>query len=369
MAFPGSCLLSPVTCVGSSFGPSVLNVILSTIVGWVGAASAWVWGQLGGALSEASASAVVTTAASSEYRTLLVLAPLVAVCALVANVISALRRADGGAIVRDLVVAVPVLALAAVSAIPLATMVLDVANGLSSVAASNASAAVSKISAELSVVPVGTPGLAVLMLDLAAVAGAVMLWFELVIRNAVLALLLCLSPLVFAAAIWAPLRRLAVRLVETFVALALSKFVVVVALALGLSATTSGAPSVVVTGIATVLLATLMPYLLLRTVPFLEASAVHALDGVRQRATSAAARGTRAATSAVSDAMPMEMPAPPERREDLGLEMWPSSPWPEWPTMPETPPVPPVGKTTPRAGHVVWDRDDMGPVLGWQWDE
>lgn len=369
MSFPGSCLLSPVTCVSSSFGPSVLNTILSTVVGWVGDASAWVWDQLGGALSEASASAVVTTAASSEYRTMLVLAPLVAACALAANVISALRQADGGAIVRDLVIAVPVLALAAVSAIPLATVVLDVANGLSSVAVGHASAAVSKISGELSVVPVGTPGLAVLTLDFAAVAGAVMLWFELVIRNAVLALLLCLSPLIFAAAIWAPLRRLAVRLVETFVALALSKFVVVVALSLGLSAASSGAPSVVVTGIATVLLATLMPYLLLRTVPFLEASAVHALEGARQRAASVASRGTRAAASAAAAAVPVQMPPPPERREDLGLEMWPSSPWPEWPTMPETPPVPPVGKTTPRPGHVVWERDEMGPVLGWQWDE
>jgi hypothetical protein len=369
MGFFGSCVVDPLTCVGTSVGSSVLQTALSTFVGWMADASAWVWGQLGDVLTQASGPAVVTTAAGTEYQTLLVLAPLVALCALVANVLGSLRRADGGAILRDLLIAVPVLALAAVSAIPLATLVLAITNGLCSVALANASASITHVASEVALIPAGTPGLAEVTLDFAAIAGAIILWFELVIRNAVLALLLCLSPLVFASAIWAPLRRTAVRLVETFVALALSKFVVVVALALGLSAASSSAPSVIVTGIATVLLATLMPYVLLRMVPFLENSAVGALEGVRQRAQGAVERGVKAATSGIANAMPADVPGPPERSEDLGLEWWPSSEWPPLPEVPDTPPTPPVGSPTIRTGHVAYQKDEYGPQLGWHWDE
>jgi hypothetical protein len=369
MAIIDSCLLSPFTCLGQSVGSSVLQTVLSTVVGWVADASAWVWGQLGDVLTQSSSPAVVTTAAGAEYKTLLVLAPLVALCALVANVLGSLRRADGGAIVRDLLIAVPVLALAAVSAVPLATLVLDITNGLCAVAVTNARASITHVSAEVALIPISTPGVAALILDFAAIAGAILLWFELVLRNAILALLLCLSPLVFAAAIWAPLRKTAVRLVETFVALALAKFVVVVALALGLSAASSSAPSVIVTGIATVLLATLMPYVILRMVPFLESSAVGAMEGVRQRAQGAVERGAKAATMGIANALPVDVPGPPERAEDLGLEWWPSSEWPPVPEMPDTPPTAPVGTSTIRTGHVAFHEDEYGPVIGWHWDE
>ena len=33
------------------------------------------------------------------------------------------------------------------------------------------------------------------------------------------------------------------------------------------------------------------------------------------------------------------------------------------------PPKPPIGTPQIRKGHAVVRRDDMGPVIGWHWDE
>jgi hypothetical protein len=363
-----SCLLDLPTCAGSALSTSIAHAILSGVVSWIAGASAWVWNALGFGLSASSSAGDITSAATPEFHVLAAIAPLVALCALVATVISALRRADAGSLVRDVLLALPLLTLAVVAAIPFATLILDVVNGLSQAASVNASSALTRIAAAAVVAPASEPGFAVALLDFVGILAAIVLWFELVVRDALLSLLICISPLVFAAAVWPPLRRLAVRLVETFVAVALTKVVVVIALALGASAIFSG-PGGAITGIALVLLATLSPFVLLRVIPFLEGSAAHAADGVRQRAVAAAGQGGRAAANGLAMALPAPIPGPPEHDEDMGLEWWPSSEMPPLPEVPDTPPDSPVGTPTVRHGHVAMHRDEHGPVIGWHWDD
>ena len=65
----------------------------------------------------------------------------------------------------------------------------------------------------------------------------------------------------------------------------------------------------------------------------------------------------------------MPVPGPPERGEDLGLEMWPGVPETPMPDMDGERPPPPIGTPTLRRGHVVYRSDEGGPVVGWHFDE
>jgi hypothetical protein len=61
-------------------------------------------------------------------------------------------------------------------------------------------------------------------------------------------------------------------------------------------------------------------------------------------------------------------PGPTPRSEDLGLGMWESSPEVEFP--PDGPKLPPpIGEPMVRGGHVAYTKDEMGPVVGWHFDE
>jgi hypothetical protein len=269
---------------------------------------------------------------------------------------------------KEAALAMVIIVIALFGAPTFARTVIEVVDAMCRAAAPDAARVVTKIAARASSLPVGIPGFAALLLDLAAVIGALVLWFELIVRDAILALLLALSPVVVAASLWRPARRLALRLAETFIAVALAKFVVVVALAMGASAETSSSPTVVITGIAVVLLAVFAPFALLRVVPLLEVSALHAMGGMRQAAT-AAVRRTASNAAAVSGHFGAVEPTAPQPREDLGIEEWPAGPTPKFPEEPDVPPEPPIGPPRLRTGHAVAGRDHMGPVIGWHFDE
>lgn len=366
-----SCILNPIGCATNDVTSGLLSVFTSGITSWVGRATAWGWRQLSSFLGDASSPAVVVTTARPEFQTLLEIAPIAAVCALGANALTFLRRSDVGGLLRETLITAPLVIIATVCAIPIASGILSVTNALCATATVHAASAADQLANASS--GLGAPGFDVLLLDLAGVLASLLLWFELILRNAALSLLLVLSPVVLALALWAPMRRLALRLVETFVALALAKFVIVVALALALSTTTTDSPNVLLTGVAVALLATLSPYLLLRLVPLVESSAAHAFEGVRQRVTRATAKGVTTAVQVGSGMLPAVEPTPPERPEDLGIPWWPDSPWPEFPplegTPPAEPPEPPIGEPTLRTGHRAYRTDEYGPVIGWHFDE
>ncbi|HTB08492.1 MAG TPA: hypothetical protein VK704_01670, partial [Acidimicrobiales bacterium] len=188
-----------------------------------------------------------------------------------------------------------------------------------------------------------------------------------------LTLLIVLVPIIVPLATFPSMRRLGWRLAETFMAVAASKLAIVITLSLGLDELTGTSVTEIVTGAVTMLLATLTPYLVLRVVPLLEQSALHNFEGLRSRTARsvAGASGSPAgqALSALTPSAPL--PTPPTKGPDLGLDMWPGSgesPMP--PLDPEgPPPKPPIGTPQIRKGHAVVRRDDMGPVIGWHWDE
>jgi hypothetical protein len=122
---------------------------------------------------------------------------------------------------------------------------------------------------------------------------AFVLWLELLVRAAAVYVAVLFLPLAMATLVWPSVAHWCRRLVETLTALILSKFVIVATLSLAASAVGSGTAGTgdagsgfasVLAGGALLVLATFVPFSILRLIPLVEAGAVGHLDGVRQRA-------------------------------------------------------------------------------------
>ena len=262
--------------------------------------------------------------------------------------------------------------LAIVVARPLARETLQVVDAIASVAGRGVPGRVDGLSGTLSALAPTLPGFGLLVVSSALTFGAWILWCELIVRGVVLALLLVVVPLVAPLAVIPSWRRVAVRLIETFVAVALSKVLIVVTLAVGLRALSGGSFVAVTTGVVTILLATLVPASLLRIVPILESSALEHAAGLRSRAVSYAARVPSSPWGRAIDyvlPLPPE-PGPYEPPEDFGLPLTPSTgPRTMPPRREGIPPPWPIQQSPPRKGHFVNERDEYGPVIGWQDDD
>jgi hypothetical protein len=216
-----------------------------------------------------------------------------------------------------------------------------------------------------------TPGFGLFLLALGVVLGTWLLWCELLLRTVVLSLLLVLVPIIVPLSTFPSLRRLGWRLAETFLAVASSKLLIVIALTLGFNELEGSSASEVVVGAVTILLATCSPFVLLRLIPFVEQSALHNLEGVRKHFTqSVSALPSSPVVAAARSLLPESpMPTPTARPDDLGLGMWEPGPDIEFPDHEGPRPDAPVGTPILRGGHVAYRMDDVGPVVGWHFDE
>ncbi len=106
------------------------------------------------------------------------------------------------------------------------------------------------------------------------VAGTVVLWIELMMRDAAVSVIVALLPLAFAALVWPARRVWAHRAVEVLVALILSKLAIVAVLTLGGAALAqTPSPIAFTTGLVLVMLGALAPWAVMRLVPVAELSA------------------------------------------------------------------------------------------------
>ena len=138
-----------------------------------------------------------------------------------------------------------------------------------------------------------------LLIALLIAVAAFVLWLELLIRAAAVYVAVLFLPLALATLVWPAVSHWCRRLVETLAALILSKFVIVATLSLAAGAVSSGTAgtgdhgsgfSSVLAGGALLLMATFVPFAILRMIPAVEAGAVAHLDGLRERGTAAMTR-------------------------------------------------------------------------------
>jgi hypothetical protein len=366
------CLINPLGCAATSVAKSTLGDLFGALTSWVLASVQWFLGAVGAALTSASEPSTVVRSATQEFNVLVEVAPVLLMLGLLVATLQAVRHGDSSSLWRVYFGVAPACVLAVVIARPVATLILQAVDQLSSGAANTAvghAVTLSGVFNGLASTPT-MPGFGLFVLCLGVVAGGWLLWCELIVRGVVLTLLLVLVPVIVPLSTFPALRRLGWRLAEVFVAVAASKFLIVIALSLGLDELTGSSSTEAITGAVTLLLATCTPFVLLRVIPFVEQSALHNLEGLRHRFTrSVQAAPSSPVASAARALMPdAPPPGPTPRSEDLGLGMWESSPEVEFP--PDGPKLPPpIGEPMVRGGHVAYTKDEMGPVVGWHFDE
>jgi hypothetical protein len=364
------CVFSPVSCV-TSLGKSTFNDLFNALTSWILASVEWILNSVGSVVTSASEPSVILSGAKSEFTTLLVASPVLMMLGLLVSTLQALRHGEASALWRVYLGVAPACVAGIALARPIATLMLEAVNQLSTTAAATVAQHETTLAKGLESLTPTTPGFGVFLLAIVVVLGAMMLWFELIVRVVVLTLLLVLVPVVVPLATFPSLRRIGWRLAETFLTVAASKFIIVITLVLGLDELTGSSATEIIAGAVTMLFAAFTPYLVLRVVPIMEQSALHQFDGLRSRATRAAMNAPSSPAGQVVRSMAPDAPLPdaPEKGPDLGLDTWPGVPeTPMPPTDGDTPP-PPVGKPRRRGGHVVYQHDDKGPVVGWHFDE
>ncbi len=123
------------------------------------------------------------------------------------------------------------------------------------------------------------------LLALMAAVVAFVLWIELVIRSAAIAVATLFIPIALAGLVWSATSHWARRIGETLAALIVSKLVISGVLALAAVTLLPGSGlSGTIQGIALLLLACLAPFSLLRLVPIVEAGAIAHFEGMSRRA-------------------------------------------------------------------------------------
>jgi hypothetical protein len=189
---------------------------------------------------------------------------------------------------------------------------------------------------------------------------ALLVWLELVMREAAIYVTVAFLPLTLVAMVWERTAHWIRRLAEWLVALILAKFTIAVAFALAASAisqppTADGGVSAMLAGCAVLLIAAMTPWALLRMIPLAEAAAGRALSRGSVRGAVSSVPGVTTATAATrllllknfggggvaraSAASTPQAPTPQLGGPNQG-------PGPSGPSLPELPPRRPVTRST-----------------------
>jgi hypothetical protein len=296
----------PVVCgvVGQGargFGGAIVGALASAIAGWFVAVARWLLDLVAGQLVHSTTPPITQHWFLMRERLVVVAAAPIALLALVAGTVHALLHGSLGDLARTALLRVPVALVLGAAGAGLVGLAVAATDALSaSLAAGTPTSLPGALHAIATAsLATGQPGVAAGLVGAVVALGAFVLWIELVVRAAAITVGTALLPLILATSLWPPAVAWAKRLAETLGALIVSKAVIVLVLSIALDAVANagaGASSAL-TGAAMLLLAAFAPFVVLRLVPAIEGAAVLHLEGVRRRATGAAAQATGRAVS------------------------------------------------------------------------
>lgn len=298
----------PVVCsLGSDAVKSVAQTVFESFAGFLAQGVADVLDQVAGAINNTTQITLDASWFQSNFDAMRSLAVLVLLPMVLVGLISAVIRRDASQLWRAGGVYIPVAIFGGVLLIALtekALAVTDWATGAltGNVTSSTHSAVVILKNAVL--VVAGDPNLATalaMLVLMIALFGAVLIWIELLLRTAAIYVVVLFLPLAMSGLVWKGSVQWTRKMLEALVALILSKFVIVVVLALAAGMITAGnGIGTVMEGATLLMLAAAAPFALLRLVPIVEAGAIGHLEGLERRPLAAA---KRAAATAVQVAM------------------------------------------------------------------
>ncbi len=298
--------------IGGSVASSGFESVLSGISQWVASGAEWLLSQIGQVLSATTTVDLGASWFQTHYGQMTALAGVVILPMLLASTLQAIVRQNPGQLIRTFLLQLPLALLLAVVAVQIVILSLSATDAMSDAVAGGTSADVGSLLNGMTsglVDSAADPSIAsfvLLLVGLLIAMGAFVLWLELLIRAAAVYVAVLFLPLALATLVWPAVSHWCRRLVETLAALILSKFVIVATLSLAAGAVSSGTAgtgdhgagfSSVLAGGALLLMATFVPFAILRMIPAVEAGAVAHLDGLRQRGSAAMTRVPRTAAS------------------------------------------------------------------------
>ncbi len=280
--------------VGSA-SSSVAGSVLSAIAGWVIEGATWLLDELGKVIASSTSVDVRASWFLTHYKLMLAISAVVAVPMLMLTALQAVFHQNATVLLRAAFIHLPLAALLTGAVVQLVQLALEATDALCTTVSTGTGGVLDttfhSIGAALSQEPLPLPTFVLTVGALLIVAGAFVLWLELLVRSAAIYAAVLFLPLALASLVWPAVSHWCRRLTETLAALVLSKFVVVAVLSLAVGAVSSGDGfSTILAGGALLLLAAFTPFTLLRLIPLVEVGAAMQLEGARQRVRAAAGR-------------------------------------------------------------------------------
>ena len=264
---------------GGAASTATTALTVAAVVTWAVGGARFLLHETSTVLAKTTAPQLTTTWFSSTYWRVAAIAAVLTLPFLFAAAIQALLRSDISLLIRAALGYLPLALLAVAIAAPLTMLLLAASDQLSAIvssAAGNQSARfLDRAAGLLGVTSVFAPSTSFVgfLVALFTAAGAIVLWMELLVREAAVYVIVLMLPLAFAAFVWPARRIWAIRSVELLIALILSKFAIVAVLSLGGAALAQSANRSVtglLAGAALLALATFAPWAMLRVVPLTE---------------------------------------------------------------------------------------------------
>jgi hypothetical protein len=233
---PGAGLITDALggAAGWSFGQ-----MASGVPGWVLSGVAWFANGVVNFLKTSARPQVEAAwfaGPGSPFATVRNLAGMLLVGFVFLGLIQGLLRGDPGAMVRRVGSDLPLAIIGMVATVAVVARLLDLTDALSTAVLNQSDGQALRFLTGFGSAGAGASGFAVVVVGLLAIAAGLLLWVELMVRSALVYLLVAVSPLVFAATVWPAARGVLRRTAHLLLAVILSKFVIAVALAVGVAA-------------------------------------------------------------------------------------------------------------------------------------
>jgi hypothetical protein len=285
-AVPAGLLPSPSSLL-KQLAADLIAGFFRTMTHWVASGTIWLLTEAWHFMSVTTEPVLTGSAFGAEYHVMILIglgtvAPLLGLA-----VIQAIARQDASGLLRTVLLRLPMALLLTGVVIELVSVGLrftDQASvALLSTGGDPAARAFARIEAALGPASPGGFGFGELLLVLVVAIVGFVLWVELAVRSAAVAVATLFLPLALAGLVWPATSHWARRLGETLAGLVLMKLVMAAVLALAGGALAAGAGGIasIVEGLALLALATFSPFVLFRLIPIVESGAVAHLEGAR----------------------------------------------------------------------------------------
>jgi len=273
------------------------NSIMDQLTTWVAEAAVSLIGRIVSFMESSTTPRLTSDWFSDRYELMMGLGLLVLLPLLLIAAIRALLHQDMGQLLRSFFLYVPVAILVTFVAIHLTQMLLAITDDLSTAVSESVGGDATQFleggaGSVSSVLGGVTGGFLMFFGALLVVVAGLLLWIQLLIRSAAIYVCVFFLPLVLAGLVWPATARWTKRLVETLIALILSKFVIVAIISLAVAAMgrplsetggDAGGVGTVVGGASLLLLAAFSPFALFKLIPLAESSSIGHFEGMERR--------------------------------------------------------------------------------------